>query len=85
MAVGVDPADLPDVWVDPTDEIGDAGDEINVDRPVVGDDSVVSGEEKSFWEWVQAELDGIKGWFSDAAEEEEPPHSGDADGAADGE
>jgi len=62
--VGVDPVDAPDVGVDPTDEATD-GDEVNVDRPVVGDDSVVSEAEKGFWEWVQEELDGIKGWLSD--------------------
>jgi hypothetical protein len=64
VMVGVDPADAPNVGVDPADEVA-GGDEVNVDRPVVGDDSVVSEEEKGFWEWVQEELDGIKGWLSD--------------------
>jgi hypothetical protein len=66
VIVGVDPANLPDIGVDPADEIPaqEVPDEINVDRPVVGDDTVVDEEEKGFWEWIQEELDGIKGWLS---------------------
>lgn len=83
VVVGVDPADAPDVGVDPADEVNDGGDEINVDRPVVGDDSVVSEEEKSFWSWVQEELDAVKGWLSGAVGGKKPPQGGD-DPAGDG-
>ena len=65
VMVGVDLADAPDVGVDPADGAA-GGDEVNVDRPVVGDDTVISEEEKGFWEWIQEELDGIKGWLSHA-------------------
>ena len=82
MVVGVDPVDVPDARVDPTDQIDGAGDEVNVDRPVVGDDSVVSEEEKSFWDWVQAELDGLKGWLSDVVGGKNSSSSGDAGGAS---
>lgn len=85
VVVGVDPADAPDVGVDPADEVNDSGDEVNVDRPVVGDDSVVSEEEKSFWSWVQEELDAVKGWLSDAVGGKKPPHRADAGSAGDGE
>ena len=84
VVVGVDPADLPEIDVDPADEVVENGDGINVDRPVVGDDSVVSEEEKSFWSWIQEELDGIKGWLSGAVGGKDPPSRGDH-GAGDGE
>ena len=84
VVVGVDPADLPDIGVDPTDEVTDDGDEINVDRPVVGDDTVVSEEAKSFWEWVQGQLDGMKDWVSNVVGGKKPPHRGDHN-AGDGE
>ena len=84
VVVGVDPADLPDIKVDPADEVVDEGDVINVDRPVVGDDSVVDEEEKNFWDWVQGQLDGIKGWLSGVVSGEKPPNRGDH-GAGDGE
>lgn len=77
VVVGVDPADAPDISVDPVDEVNEGVDEINVDRPVVGDDSVVSEDEKSFWSWVQEELDAVKGWVSDAIGGKKPPRTGD--------
>ena len=46
------------VGVDPTDED-------NVDRPVVEDESEMTEEEKNFWEWITAQLEGIKGWFGE--------------------
>lgn len=46
------------VGVDPTDEI-------NVDRPVVADESEMTEEEKDFWEWFAGKLEGIKGWFGE--------------------
>jgi hypothetical protein len=42
----------------------DTPEDANVDRPVVGDDSVVSEEEKSFWSWFTDEISKAKGWFS---------------------
>lgn len=42
----------------------DPAEEPNVDRPVVGDDSTVSEEEKSFWQWLTDKLDKAKGWVS---------------------
>jgi hypothetical protein len=55
-----DPNDVP-----PTVVGVDTPEDANVDRPVVGDDSIVSEEEKSFWSWFTDELDKAKGWFSD--------------------
>ncbi|EPE29421.1 Alkaline phosphatase-like protein [Glarea lozoyensis ATCC 20868] len=43
----------------------DTPEDANVDRPVVGDDSVVSEEEKNFWSWFTDEINKAKGWFSD--------------------
>jgi hypothetical protein len=77
VVVGVDPADEPDIGVDLADEVNDDADEINVDRPVVGDDTVVSQEEKSFWSWVQEELDGLKGWLSNVVGGKKSPNHGD--------
>ena len=45
--MGVDP-------IEHEDEVGDFS------RPVVGDDSVVGEDEKSFWEWVKAQLNRVK-------------------------
>jgi hypothetical protein len=45
----------------------DAPEDANVDRPVIGDDSVVSEEEKSFWSWFTDEMNKAKGWFSNIA------------------
>jgi hypothetical protein len=52
-----DPNEKPPVvvGVDPVEEV-------NVDRPVVGDESGMTDEEKDFWEWFKEKLDGIKGW-----------------------
>lgn len=47
------------VGVDPADE----EDEMNVDRPVVGDESEMTEDEKTFWEWLQGKLDGWKVWL----------------------
>jgi hypothetical protein len=84
VVVGVDPADAPEIGVDLADEVVEDGDEINVDRPVVGDDSVVGEEEKNFWSWIQEELDGIKGWLSGVVGGKDSPRRGDH-GAGDGE
>ncbi|KUJ08193.1 Phosphodiest-domain-containing protein [Mollisia scopiformis] len=46
------------VGVDPIDDT-------NVDRPVVPDESEMTQEEKDFWEWFKAKLDGLKGWFGE--------------------
>ena len=37
-----------------------------VDRPVVGDESGMTDEEKDFWHWFKDKLDGIKEWLSGA-------------------
>ena len=42
----------------------DPAEEPNVDRPVVGDESTVSEEEKNFWQWLTDKLDKAKGWVS---------------------
>ncbi|RDW66947.1 phosphodiest-domain-containing protein [Coleophoma crateriformis] len=44
------------VGVDPTEDS-------NVDRPVVSDESEMTDEEKSFWEWLEGKLDGWKVWL----------------------
>lgn len=62
-----DPNVLPPhlVGVDPVD------DDASIDRPVVEDESGMSSEEKSFWEWFKAKLDGIKGWVASLGGSEE--------------
>jgi hypothetical protein len=49
--VGVDTPDNP------------VGDDPNVDRPVVDDESGMTEEEKNWWEWFKGELDNLKGWI----------------------
>ncbi|PQE30137.1 type I phosphodiesterase nucleotide pyrophosphatase protein [Rutstroemia sp. NJR-2017a WRK4] len=49
--VGVDTPDNP------------VGDDTNVDRPVVEDESGMTEEEKNWWEWFKGELDDLKGWI----------------------
>ena len=43
----------------------DPSDEPNVDRPVVGDESGMTEDEKDFWEWITGKLEGLKGWFGE--------------------
>ncbi|KAG9231577.1 alkaline-phosphatase-like protein [Amylocarpus encephaloides] len=55
--------------VRPPSAVGvDILDEPNVDRPVVGDDSTLTEEEKSFWSWFQDKLDKVKGWLGGFAD-----------------
>jgi hypothetical protein len=52
--------------VKPPTMIGvDPADDVNVDRPVVGDESGMTDEEKDFWEWITGKLEGLKGWFGE--------------------
>lgn len=37
----------------------------NIDRPVVGDDSGMTQDEKDWWAWFKGQLDDFKGWISD--------------------
>jgi len=41
----------------------DEPEEINVDRPVVGDETEVAAEDKKFLDWLKAKLDEVKDWF----------------------
>jgi predicted AlkP superfamily pyrophosphatase or phosphodiesterase len=43
----------------------DPADEVNVDRPVVPDESGMTEDEKDFWEWITDKLDKAKGWFGE--------------------
>jgi predicted AlkP superfamily pyrophosphatase or phosphodiesterase len=43
----------------------DPADEVNVDRPVVPDESGMTEDEKNFWEWLTDKLDKAKGWFGE--------------------
>jgi hypothetical protein len=36
-----------------------------VNRPVVTDESAMAKEEKSFWDWLNDQFDGVKVWFSE--------------------
>ncbi|TGO28290.1 hypothetical protein BPAE_0029g00180 [Botrytis paeoniae] len=49
------------VGVDTPEDLEDP----NVDRPVVGDESSKTDDEKNWWAWFKGELDGFKGWISD--------------------
>lgn len=67
-----DPDDVPPVMVgvDPTDET-------HIDRPVVQDESEMTDEEKTFWEWFKKKMDKLKGWFGEIVK-------GDKDAEKDG-
>jgi hypothetical protein len=43
----------------------DPADEVNVDRPVIPDESEMTEDEKNFWEWFKDKLDKAKGWFGE--------------------
>ncbi|KAF7955733.1 hypothetical protein EAE96_004657 [Botrytis aclada] len=49
------------VGVDTPEDLEDP----NVDRPVVGDESSKTEDEKNWWAWFKGELDDFKGWISD--------------------
>jgi hypothetical protein len=34
-------------------------------RPVVGDESGMTDDEKDFWEWFKGKLDGVKDWWGE--------------------
>lgn len=46
------------VGVDPTDEG-------SPERPVISDESEMTKDEKTFWEWFNSKLDKLKGWFGE--------------------
>lgn len=56
--------DLVPVGVDPVEEG-------KIDRPVVGDDSVVSEDEKKgFWAWLTDKVDSVKAWLKGGKDKE---------------
>ncbi|RFU32419.1 hypothetical protein B7463_g3912, partial [Scytalidium lignicola] len=57
------------VGVDPVDDTA-------VDRPVVEDESEMTEEKKSFWEWVKAKVDHLKGWVAELVNSEEDKDKG---------
>ncbi|KAE8446453.1 hypothetical protein EG329_011916 [Mollisiaceae sp. DMI_Dod_QoI] len=67
-----DPNDVPPnmVGVDPADEV-------NVDRPVIPDESEMTQEEKDFWEWFKEKLDKVKGWFGELVSSDKDAETGE--------
>jgi hypothetical protein len=42
----------------------DPAEEVNVDRPVVGDESGLTDDEKTLWEWLTGKLEDAKTWLA---------------------
>jgi hypothetical protein len=43
----------------------DPADEGSPDRPVIPDESEMTDDEKTFWEWFHSKLDELKEWFGE--------------------
>lgn len=48
----------------PEEDGGEEGEVINVDRPVVEDESEMTADEKNFWEWFKETFGAVKGWVA---------------------
>lgn len=55
----------------------DPADDVNVDRPVVPDESEMTQEEKDFWEWFKERLDKVKGWFGELVSSDKDAETGE--------
>ncbi|CAG8974996.1 hypothetical protein HYALB_00011180 [Hymenoscyphus albidus] len=71
--IEVDPVPDSNVYSPDVVPVGvDHVDEANVDRPVVGDDSVVSeGEKKNFWSWLTDKFESVKTWLKNGKKKED--------------